>query len=774
MAPQQIQQALRIALEHQQAGRLPQAEAAYRNILRAAPEQPDALHFLGILAHQTGNSEMAVQLIRHAIRSNPANPVYQLNLGTIYPSLNKGEEALACFRQALVLKPDLAEAHAFMGNLLQDLGRLAEALPCYRRAIACRADFAEAHNNLGAALQEQGQVDEAMACFNQALSLKPDFAEAHFNLGTALQEQGRLEQAELELAKAIAINPRYHAALLGLSSLALAQGAYDQALAAVLAALRIEESNEARQAFVACIRQAEFVTADAEIRQLLVRALSEPWGRPRDLGAVSRSMISANPEIKACLDRAMNAWPTRLAGADLFGASGLATMAAEPLLRCLLENVQVADPAYERLLTMTRRTMLAAARHTAIAEQPEEALLSFYCALGRQCFINDFVYSATAEEQQQAVQLRLDLGAKIESANPFPVLWLAAVAAYFPLSSLPAIDTVLDRSWPQAVAALLLQQVAEPAKERGYRAGLRRLTEVDDEVSLSVQRQYEENPYPRWVKFPSGGRAYGLQEFFSRRFPHVPLRPLPAASGIDILIAGCGTGQHALSTAQQFLGARVLAVDLSATSLCYAKRKTAEIGLQNIEYAQADIMKLGSFERRFEVIESVGVLHHLADPMAGWRILLSLLKPGGMMLLGLYSELARQDIVAARQFIADRGYAATAEDIRRCRQELMSMSGDSRFKQLTARPDFFGTSECRDLLFNVQEHRTSLPAISEMLASLGLNFIGFNNLGQDAVDRYGRRFPDDKAMTDLDSWHIFEAENADVFVGMYQFWVQKT
>ncbi len=334
-----------------------------------------------------------------------------------------------------------------------------------------------------------------------------------------------MEEAERDLAKAFELNPLNHTALLDLSGLALTRGAHDQALAAALAALRIEESNEARQAFVACIRHAEFVTVDAEIRLLLIRALSEPWGKLRNLGDVSRSMIAANPEIKACLDCATNAWPTRLAGVDLYGATGLAAIAAKPLLRCLLENIQVADPAYERLLTMTRRSLLAAARYA--SELTEEELLSFYCALARQCFINDFVYSATDEEQQQAAELRQDLSAALESANPFLVLWLAAVAANFPLSSITAIDTVLDRSWPQAVAALLLQQVAEPAREQGYRAGLRRLTEVDDEVSLTVQRQYKENPYPRWIKFPSGGKAYGLKEFFSRRFPRTPLRPCP-------------------------------------------------------------------------------------------------------------------------------------------------------------------------------------------------------------------------------------------------------
>jgi len=78
---------------------------------------------------------------------------------------------------------------------------------------------------------------------------------------------------------------------------------------------------------------------------------------------------------------------------------------------------------------------------------------------------------------------------------------------------------------------------------------------------------------------------------------------------------------------------RVLAIDLSLSSISYAKRKTQEMGIHNIEYAQADILKIGGITRTFDVIESVGVLHHLADPLAGWRTLVSRLRPGGFHVL---------------------------------------------------------------------------------------------------------------------------------------------
>jgi SAM-dependent methyltransferase len=263
-----------------------------------------------------------------------------------------------------------------------------------------------------------------------------------------------------------------------------------------------------------------------------------------------------------------------------------------------------------------------------------------------------------------------------------------------------------------------------------------------------------------------------IERYLRGKFPLVPLRELRTGAGIDILVAGCGTGQHSIGAAQRFSGARVLGIDLSLTSLCYALRWTRSLGLDNIEYAHADIKQLGSINREFDVIEAVGVLHHLADPMAGWQVLLSLLRPAGIMYIGLYSELARGDVVAAREFLANRGYRRTAADIRRFRQELMTLKCDVPFRKICESRTFFSTSECRDLLFHVQEHRLTLPDIKAFLAANNLQFLGFE-LGPRILEQYRMRFPEDEAMTDLDRWHTFESENPLTFTAMYQFWVQQ-
>src|SRR5262249_26903243 len=152
------------------------------------------------------------------------------------------------------------------------------------------------------------------------------------------------------------------------------------------------------------------------------------------------------------------------------------------------------------------------------------------------------------------------------------------------------------------------RQVQERQEERQMQASVPRLTVIEDGVSGLVQQQYEENPYPRWTKASPVGKPVTIDGYLRRRFPLVPFRNNGNKSAVEILIAGCGTGQHSIETARRFAGAQVLAVDLSLTSLCYAKRKTRELGLNNVEYAQADILLLPSIGRVFDLIEASGSL----------------------------------------------------------------------------------------------------------------------------------------------------------------------
>jgi len=177
---------------------------------------------------------------------------------------------------------------------------------------------------------------------------------------------------------------------------------------------------------------------------------------------------------------------------------------------------------------------------------------------------------------------------------------------------------------------------------------------------------------------------------------------------------------------------------------------------------------LGTIGRTFDNIESVGVLHHLAEPTAGWRVLVSLLRPGGRMRIGLYSQLARRVIADARARIATRGYRATADDIRRCRQDIFREV--EQWTMLIGARDFYSMSGCRDLLFNVVEHRFTIPEIAAFLNDNGLSFMGFEPFDDPTViERFHKQFPGTANEADLDQWHHFEADHPETFWGMYVF-----
>jgi SAM-dependent methyltransferase len=293
--------------------------------------------------------------------------------------------------------------------------------------------------------------------------------------------------------------------------------------------------------------------------------------------------------------------------------------------------------------------------------------------------------------------------------------------------------------------------VEEPAVEAAL--AVPALTPVEDRVSRSVQAQYEVNPYPRWQRAPAAA-SYPLPHMLRSLFPHLDPARLAAPEAPNILVAGCGSGRHAAVTAQLHPLGRVLALDLSRASLAYAMRRCSELGLRNVRFAQADILQLGSLDERYDLIECSGVLHHMQDPMAGWRVLLSLLKPGGFMKLGLYSELGRRGIVAARRRVQEL-------EVRAARERIFALPSGDVAREVTALRDFYSVSGARDLILHVQESRFTIPQLASAVAELGVEFLGFE-------------LPDRKIALSLEAWDAYETAHPQTFESMYQFWIRKS
>ncbi len=199
--------AIQIAVKHHQAGRLPEAEALYQQILSAQPDHPDALHLLGVVALQTGRTDFAIDLLFRAVEARPASAEYQMNLGIALRQKWRLDDAIAAYRRAIALKPQYPEAHNNLGNALTCQGKLEEAIACYESAIRLRPEYIDALGNLGFALKDMGKLDEALSACEKVIALNPNSAAAHSNLANVLKDQGRVDEALISYDRAIALNP---------------------------------------------------------------------------------------------------------------------------------------------------------------------------------------------------------------------------------------------------------------------------------------------------------------------------------------------------------------------------------------------------------------------------------------------------------------------------------------------------------------------------------------------------------------------------------------
>jgi SAM-dependent methyltransferase/Flp pilus assembly protein TadD len=707
-----------------------------------------------------------------AVACDPLYAPAHFNLGNLNYRAGEFAHALRNYQATVSIMPQFADAYVGMANALVSLGRTAEAIASYRRALAIKPGYAEAHLNLGVLAMAAGRGHEAATSLRRAIELRPDHAAAHRILGAVSSSLGDLDAAEASLRRAASLEPESAAIRYDLAMILQYRGRYLEAAQLLVRALERAPGWTAKAAFAGCAARTRFTVDDPLIRSALTSAIAEAWAMPHDLCRPALSLIMLDERIAGCVRRANEAWPARPPGAALFGAGGLAAVAADPLLQAVLDAAPVNSMRFERFLTCARHALLEIASTRPTADPAEIGALEFYAALARQCFINEFVFACTDEERLAAESCRRTLAGLLETNAPIPAFLLLAVAAYFPLRLLPDSGRLLAASEPGAVAEVLRQQIREPLAEEALRADIERLTPITGSVAEAVRAQYEENPYPRWVRMQVRADPLPFNAELRRALPLARFAPLADESAPAVLVAGCGTGADAIFVARRFRGARVLAVDLSLASLGYAKRKTRELGLTNIDYAQADILRLGSLARTFDVIGAVGVLHHLADPFEGWRVLLSRLRPGGFMCLALYSQIARRPVVKAREFVAARGYASTAADIRRFRQDAFAEDTSAELRSLGKSHAFYSTSDCRDLAFHVQEQHLTLEQIESFLTESALDFIGFE-LDLPVLNQYRARFDDDPSCTSLRNWARFEAENPDTFTGMYRFWIQR-
>lgn len=422
-----------------------------------------------------------------------------------------------------------------------------------------------------------------------------------------------------------------------------------------------------------------------------------------------------------------------------------------------LKKIAVYHPVFEEFLTCLRKRLL----ESLDAPKPRFAradVVSIAGALAHYAFYTEFIFDTTDEEERAVAALRGKL--EMDEAAMKDAATAAVYACYAPLHALSSSAKIAAFHANDDISGVIGVQIHDHLALLKRRGAVEAVTPIEDAVSKKVQEQYEEFPYPRW-------KAYSKE--IADEQAEGGLRGKKA----EILVAGCGTGREAIQHAAVFPDAGVLGVDLSRMSLAYAIGRAEELGFKNVTFRQADILKLGALDKKFDYISSSGVLHHMDKPLEGWRVLCGLLKAGGLMRIALYSKIARRHIVEAHKAIASGGFSGTARGMRQFRRRSPELLDRTAMQDLYNRGDYFHLSMYRDLLFHVQEHRFDIPEIAQMLQTLGLEFVKFGGIPPGVLAAYRKDYPDDPEAKNLAHWHAFEQENPDTFSNMYHFWCRK-
>ena len=268
-----LDQALQLAIQHQQAGRLAEAQDIYRQILAQQPQHPWALHYLGLAMAQSGRLEEGIALMRRALDLRPMEMALGVNFSRLLVQAGRAKEAVPILEQTLIHFPNDVNLHFEMALVFQSADEFGRARQKYEQVLHHHPGHADAHNNLGVILKMHGRLAEALdhfqkalqinrsaevlgnlasvaremknhaqsiAWYREALALKPDNAQLHVGLGSTLEQAGELDQAIASYRRAIQLQPAFADAYVSLGNALRFTGDVDQAAAAYRRAISIK------------------------------------------------------------------------------------------------------------------------------------------------------------------------------------------------------------------------------------------------------------------------------------------------------------------------------------------------------------------------------------------------------------------------------------------------------------------------------------------------------------------------------------------------------
>ncbi len=632
--------------------------------------------------------------------------------------LKLSNELLDNFPKSILLLNIQGVVHTELKNY-----KLAKDL--FIKVVNLNPKYTDGYYNLANILIKLDEEEKAIENYNKVIELDKNYFKAHNNLGNIYRRKGLNKKAIEYYSSTLEINSNYKVAY--------------HNLAGALQFYKINVKNKNINKYLLYLLKEKIIVRPNSITHNILNSLFLNTDLKKDLSLVNNKITKK--DFNSILENLQD----------------------NSLLMQFMKVCPISDYYIEKKLVNIRKKIL---NHIYKSDN-EKTHINFIISLSIQCFLNEYIYGKSKDEIEKITKINERISSNLKENKKISDLDILCLSCYEPLTNFSWSSKIKFSDKLKEVFELHLNQ---NKIENQISKSIKSISKVEDRVSIKVKKQYEENPYPRWENLGLSIEPRNIKDVIRDSNLNLDLKKITHSKSPEILIAGCGTGQHAITTASKYKNSKILALDLSFKSLSYAKRKAIELNINNIDFIQGDILDLESINRKFDIIESVGVLHHMDNPFKGWKILTSCLNDDSLMLIGLYSKKARQHITQIKDRINKLKLKSNYKNIIKFRKELIRNNND-QWDYIKSSPDFYTVSGVRDLLFHVQEHQFTINKIKKYLDKLGLIFLGFED--QLVKDNFKNNYTNKDDLFNLDKWEEYEKSNPRIFAGMYQFWCKK-
>lgn len=628
-------------------------------------------------------------------------------------------------------------------------------------AIELNPFDADSFNLLARIELEAGNLHAAEMSIDKALNLQGENGGYWYSYGHIALASQNLEQAETAFKKAIQYAPKETRAEINLAYTLLESGKFVEAFQHFREVIKTHRQDQhLRSRLLLCASHLSADFYDAELEQDLLQYLQWENTSTEQLSKLACSLLIHKFNISP-----------EGTGSD-FNTISQCPLFLNTLKKCLIKNELL-----EKLIIALRHELLNFSSNNG---QLSSEFIPLSQAIAHYGWRSEFILPCTDAEKNMVIVIKGMIDKSLDQFGCTPIdlsgsLLLLAMYDYWDnLNNSHELLKFTNDSWPALTYDFKVKlDNRMNLKTMVFEA----LTDIPDDKHHKVKAQYEEYPYPRWQALDFNTPIdYSLA--LQHQYPNLKLPSFMFTNNINILVAGCGTGRHAINAANGFNNTNILAVDICRNSLAYAATKAREFNINNIDFKLADLTKLGVLtdsnivNRKFDIIECSGVLHHIKNYKVALNNLLKNLKPNGLIKISLYSERARKPIVQIRDLFKRNSLILDAQHIRIVRQAIMQSDSLENKKGVLNSDDFYSMSGTVDLLFHQYEKRFTPLSLKSLCKSHNLDWLGFSNLGRETKHQFMEFHGSSYDFTDLNQWEEFEKVYPETFSSMYQFYCQ--